>query len=190
MSKFIFSCPQCGNQFYAQEEWIGENTSCPNCGQSIRIEKRSKAMLSNHKGQISNEENTSSAIFLWIILGSIMGGCLLYKLAYSFCFCASLAPSVHLLIPITIVGAGGIGSVMYKIRTRFAIGMTMLAVIVSINFLEILFSFILSWQGILTPKQVNIYKIFNIGNWSVSLIIAWYVYFLAKKTKYHQVDSE
>lgn len=31
MSKFIFTCPQCKKQFYAQEDWIGESTDCPNC---------------------------------------------------------------------------------------------------------------------------------------------------------------
>ena len=41
MSEFVYTCPHCAGRFYAQEEWIGESTECPNCKQSICIEKQS-----------------------------------------------------------------------------------------------------------------------------------------------------
>lgn len=39
MSKFLFTCPQCNQQLEAEEEWIGMQTECPYCKQTITIEK-------------------------------------------------------------------------------------------------------------------------------------------------------
>lgn len=65
MSKFIFSCPQCKKQFYAQEDWIGESTDCPNCGHEIIIGYQKKLL------------DSVKFLFSWKILGYTAVGILI-----------------------------------------------------------------------------------------------------------------
>lgn len=42
MSNFIAQCPHCKQQFYAQSEWIGQNTNCLSCGKTFTIQIQPK----------------------------------------------------------------------------------------------------------------------------------------------------
>ena len=46
MPTFVFNCPQCSQKLEAEEEWIGMQTECPFCKQSIIIEKPSEMPVS------------------------------------------------------------------------------------------------------------------------------------------------
>ena len=39
MSNFTFNCPQCNQPLEAQDEWRGQQTQCPSCGNNIEIPK-------------------------------------------------------------------------------------------------------------------------------------------------------
>ena len=46
MSNFIFLCPHCSGEFEAQEDWCGMEAECPNCNNSVTINKPSRPILS------------------------------------------------------------------------------------------------------------------------------------------------
>lgn len=75
MSKFIFTCPYCQKQFYAQEEWIGESTDCPNCRSAILITKEINA------DSLPNRMSLEKILLLWgialaIIFDLLGDGCI------------------------------------------------------------------------------------------------------------------
>ena len=39
MAEFITKCPHCNVELQAQNEWIGMEAECPECGKSITIKK-------------------------------------------------------------------------------------------------------------------------------------------------------
>lgn len=58
MSNFTFTCPKCNQQLEAEEEWIGMQTECPCCKQTVTIEKvqeASKIVLKAVGHKVSNQ---------------------------------------------------------------------------------------------------------------------------------------
>ena len=39
---FQFQCPHCNAQLEAEEDWIGSETTCPNCSQTITIRRQDR----------------------------------------------------------------------------------------------------------------------------------------------------
>lgn len=51
---FTFHCPFCNQELEAEENWIGQETACPNCSKTIKIIKNSENSVQNlHSDEIS-----------------------------------------------------------------------------------------------------------------------------------------
>ena len=77
MSTLIAQCPHCKQQFNVQEDWAGQNTSCPSCGKTftIQIQPGPNSSLQSFQTQMSyvREKSTTS-----LVLGII--GCIAWLL--------------------------------------------------------------------------------------------------------------
>lgn len=58
MANFTFNCPQCNQSLEAQDEWRGQQTQCPSCGNNIEIPKIMlvKPVIINPQEQLKNSK--------------------------------------------------------------------------------------------------------------------------------------
>src|SRR5574344_1108480 len=61
MAAFIAVCPHCGQKANASEEWIGQQTQCPNCKQIFGIQRNKKqtACATTAKVPLANDISIS-----------------------------------------------------------------------------------------------------------------------------------
>ena len=58
MANFTFNCPECDQPLEAQDEWRGQQTQCPSCGNNIEIPKIMlvKPVIINPQEQLKNSK--------------------------------------------------------------------------------------------------------------------------------------
>lgn len=56
MSTFIFTCPSCGQELNAEEEWLNMQAECPHCKRSILIEKPQETPTAMPKAAAPDEK--------------------------------------------------------------------------------------------------------------------------------------
>ena len=92
MSNFTFNCPHCGNPLKAQEEWRGQQTDCPYCGQTITVptaitlQKPNivKRAILQSKNYIRNNKKRIVAVSLGMLGGLVATFLIVHKMNKEF----------------------------------------------------------------------------------------------------------